>query len=131
MASTIAGLQWPRFPTPKEAPQSMYSWPASSHSVAIDPRTKVGCRLGELANSTALASAALTRSPSPCRRGSFDGIRLQGRGDDDARYAAIQRFPRGDQLLLHPAVREVHELEEARLRDLPNQRRGIARLAEQ
>src|SRR5213076_1264203 len=25
MASTIAGLQWPRFPTPKDAPQSMYS----------------------------------------------------------------------------------------------------------
>src|SRR5437773_8975326 len=110
MASTIAGLQWPRFPTPKEPPQSMYSWSASSHSVAIDPRTKVGSRLGELANSTALASAALTRSPFPRRRGLVRRIRLQRGGDDDARHAAPQRFPRGDQLLLPPAVREIHEL---------------------
>ena len=68
IASTIAGLQWPRFPTPNEAPQSMYSFPSSSQRVAIDPRTNVGSRFGEHANSTLRGSTRLTRSPSPSLR---------------------------------------------------------------
>ena len=39
----------------------MYSFPASSQRVAMDPRANVRSRFGPQANSTARASAALTR----------------------------------------------------------------------
>src|SRR5438552_169139 len=68
IASTMAGLQCPRLPTPKDAPQSMYSLPSSSQSVATDPRTNVGPRFGAHPNSIARASGTLTRSPSPFLR---------------------------------------------------------------
>ena len=78
IASTMAGLQWPRFPTPRLAPQSMYSFPESSHRVAMEPRTKVMSRFGELANSTARASGAITRGPSPSRPGPAPRDRVVG-----------------------------------------------------
>src|SRR5438105_10510121 len=84
IASTIAGLQCPRLPTPKDAPQSMYSLPSSSQSVATDPRTNVGPRFGAHPNSIARASGTLTRSPcpslrAPARPGPAEGTRRSPR----------------------------------------------------
>src|SRR5213592_203236 len=131
IASTMAGLQCPRLPTPKDAPQSMYSLPSSSQSVATDPRTNVGPRFGAHPNSIARASGTLTRSPCPSLRAPARPGPAEGTMRSPRAPRRLEGFARGDEFLFHPSVGEVLEGGQTGPRDFRDQGRRIARLPEQ
>src|SRR3970040_1403251 len=59
------------------------------------------------------------------------GVRDLRRCDHDLRDTALERLLRGDELLLHPPIREVHEERELLARNLWDQRRRVRGLAEE